>query len=106
MTRRIPNQRDGEVDRICSFLDRFTYTKAMWEESYEYWHKGESLEGEYWQRKSGLGGTYTMQALMWYRHIHRPGTPIYRPSLILEALCVATAATGVASAAVAGQGAR
>jgi len=91
MARRVPDTATGtgDVGRLIAFLDGHAYTAAMYWACYEWWSRGETLEGGYWSRRSGLGGTYTMRALMWYRHHHRPGSPVYRPSTILAALCFA-----------------
>lgn len=70
---------------VEEFLRRFTYTAEMYWASYTDWSRGEALEGNRWSR-SGFGGTYTMMALMWFQHHYRPGTTVYRPSVILRAL--------------------
>jgi hypothetical protein len=84
--RLVPDYKTDEIGRLAAFLDRHTYTKEQYWDVYCDWSRGEALEGNRWQRHSGLGGTYIMQALMWYRFYHRPGSTIVRPSIILDAL--------------------
>lgn len=93
MRRRIPDTRgmnSADVRRIIAFLDGFWFTTEQYWAVYPDWSRGEALERDYWNRNSGLGGTYTMRAIMWYRFVYKPGGATYRPSVILDALCLAT----------------
>lgn len=68
---------------IFNFLDTFNFTKQHYEQGYRYWAKG----GRGWDRTFATGGTYTMKALMWYQHIHKPKSKEYRARIIMNALC-------------------
>ena len=68
---------------IFNFLDTFSFTQQHYEPSYRYWAKG----GHQWNRTFATGGTYTMKALMWYHHQHKPNSKEWRPSIIMSALC-------------------
>lgn len=57
------------------------YKKAYWE-SYPSWGNGAGA----WDYLLGLGGTDTMTALIWYQHVHRPGSKEWRPSIIIRAM--------------------
>lgn len=74
---------------VCNFLDQFKFTHEQYDHSYRFWAKG----GHGWSRTFATGGTYTMKALMWYHHHHKPNSKEWRPRIIVNALCVAAAAT-------------
>ena len=69
--------------KIIRFLSAFTHTREQYWQSYSSWARG----GNGWQRRlSFFGGTNIMQVLMWYQHIHRPGSKEWRPGIIIQAL--------------------
>ncbi|HMS85072.1 MAG TPA: hypothetical protein PKD12_15610 [Nitrospira sp.] len=74
---------------VHEYLDQFSFTKANYEFSYQYWAKG----GRGWGRTFATGGTYTMKALMWYHHHHQPESQEWRPPIIMNALCKAAGLT-------------
>jgi hypothetical protein len=82
---RVPRT-EGEIQRHMTFLDQFKYSAEMYWASYCDWNRGDNLERNYWSTRSGFGGTYTMRAIMWFQHIHRPGSKVYRPSVIMRNL--------------------
>lgn len=42
--------------------------------------------GRAWDHQLGTGGTYTMRAIVWYQHIHKPGSTDSRPAVVLKAI--------------------
>lgn len=69
---------------LRSIRNRFgheDYKRLYWE-SYNSWANG----GGGWDRYLGLGGTDTMTALIWYQHIHKPGSKEWRPTIIIKAM--------------------
>jgi hypothetical protein len=57
------------------------FNRDQYWQSYGQWAKG----GYAWDQLEA-GGTYIMIALMWYHHVHRPGSREWRPSIIIRAL--------------------
>lgn len=72
-----------DVRSIRTFLTAHTagITREQWELSYPSWSHG----GSGWNALQS-GGTVIMQAIMWYQHIHRPGSHEWRPAVIIAAL--------------------
>jgi len=65
------------------FLRQFSFTRSHYDFSYSRWYMG----GRGWDRTFCSGGTDTMNALMWYHHIYKPGSKEWRPKIIMNALC-------------------
>lgn len=63
------------------------FTREQYWESYRSWPKG----GSGWN-KMHQGGTGIMNALMWYQHVHKPGSKEWRPSIIIAAVVEAAEA--------------
>ena len=57
--------------------------KREYEHSYQTWARN----GRAWDRCLATGGVYTMRAIRWYQHVHRPGSTDSRPGIILDAIC-------------------
>jgi drug/metabolite transporter superfamily protein YnfA len=64
-------------------------TREQYWKSYQQWNKG----GDAWDRLQA-GGTYIIIALMWYHHVHKPGSEEWRPSIIIRALVAASVMEG------------
>ncbi|MGI4873193.1 MAG: hypothetical protein ACRYFX_18690 [Janthinobacterium lividum] len=61
-------------------------TNDQWHESYCSWSRG----GDGWGPALRWdGGTTIRYCLAWYQFLHRPGSKEWRPSLIVEAACLA-----------------
>ena len=56
--------------------------QRLWEASYPTWNRSATA----WDRQLATGGTYTLRAIMWYQHVHRPGSTDSRPGVILDAI--------------------
>lgn len=69
---------------VHDYLDQFVFTKENGDYSYQFWGKGQKA----WNRTFATGGTYTMKALMWYHHIHKPKSKEYRARTIMKNLCL------------------
>jgi hypothetical protein len=63
-----------------SYHARHSVTNEQISESYQSWAKG----GSGWNQ-SQQGGTGIMATLVWYQHVHKPGSREWRPSIILRA---------------------
>lgn len=75
-----------------------TFSRDQYWSSYPQWAKG----GHAWNAME-QGGTGIMHALMWYHHVHKPGSREWRPSIIIRAVvehartrCAPAAAPGTA----------
>lgn len=55
----------------------------MWEASYPTWGRLANA----WMHRLGTGGTYTLRAIVWYQHVHKPGSTDSRPKIVLAAIC-------------------
>lgn len=73
----------SDKTKAHDYLDQFAYTKEMYESSY---HCLAKYDGA-WKRTFATGGTYTMRAIMWYQHIHKPNSKESRPRFIMSELC-------------------
>jgi len=67
-----------------------TFTREQYWASYPSWSRG----GDRAWNRYGLGGTDTMHAIMWYQHIHKPGSREHRPKIIMDAVKKAAEAKG------------
>jgi hypothetical protein len=67
--------------RGWSYHARHDVTQEQIEASYQSWARG----GNGWAVLHE-GGTGIMAALVWYQHVHRPGSREWRPSIIIAAL--------------------
>jgi len=68
------------------FGEKPTYKKEWWEQSYPSWKNGSHRAWNYW----GMGGTYTMAAIIWYQHIHKAGSKQYNVTIIMRAVVEAS----------------
>ncbi len=72
----------AERDRIFAWLKTRRTTQAQWEHSYPTWGR----VGNAWDRSLATGSTYTLRAIVWYQHEHKPGSRESRPSIVLPAI--------------------
>jgi hypothetical protein len=79
MRNKLSVERRQIIDKFLFSLSGFT--KKQWEQSYPSWTRG----GRGWWPLQ-QGGTGIMRALMWYQHVHKPGSREWRPSIIIQAL--------------------
>jgi hypothetical protein len=67
--------------RGWSYHARHAVTRQQIDDSYQSWARG----GRAWDALQS-GGTGIIAALVWYQHVHRPGSREWRPSVIIRAL--------------------
>lgn len=58
------------------------FAKDQWASSFPSWDHGEVS----WRTRSDIGMEDSQLALMWYQHVHKPGSKEWRPSVIVAAL--------------------
>lgn len=57
-----------------------------WEQMYWKTYFSRSQCAAAWHRLLGVGDTYAMRALVWYQHVHAPGSTDSRPRIVLGAI--------------------
>lgn len=84
-------QKDTDIDpdckerSLCHFIHHVLHNergpKEYWY-SYPQWAKG----GDRAWMPLREGGTGIMRVLMWYHHVHKPGSKEWRPKIIIKAV--------------------
>lgn len=91
----------GEAKQLRDWLRDAVHatklTNEQWHESYCSWLHG----GDGWGPALRWdGGTAIRYCLVWYQFIHKPGSKEWRPSIIVEAVCLAAGLAPITASAL------
>lgn len=72
---------NDDVMLVRKFLKRYKFTSDQYYRSYPQWSRGGSGWHPFRQ-----GGTYIMNAIMWYHYVYKNNSMEWRPSIIIRAV--------------------